>query len=37
MNVTIIGTGKMGRAISARLLDAGNNVTLVEHTPGKGK
>jgi len=37
MNVTIIGTGKMGRAIGARLLDGGYQVTLVGHTPGKAE
>ncbi len=37
MNVTIIGSGKMGRAIAYRLLPAGHHVTLVGHTPGKAE
>ncbi len=37
MNITIIGTGKMGRALSMRLLEGGHNVTLIEHTPGKAQ
>ena len=37
MNITIIGTGKMARAISTRLLQGSNNVSLIEHTPGKGE
>ena len=37
MNVTIIGTGKMARAISIRLLEGGNEVNLVGHTPGKAE
>jgi predicted dinucleotide-binding enzyme len=34
MDVTIIGTGKMGRAISTKLLEKGNSVNLVGHTNG---
>jgi predicted dinucleotide-binding enzyme len=37
MNVTIIGTGKMARAISTRLLEGGNEVNLIGHTPGKAE
>ncbi len=37
MNVTIIGTGRLGRGMAARLLDGGHNVTLVGHTPGKAE
>jgi 8-hydroxy-5-deazaflavin:NADPH oxidoreductase len=37
MKVTIIGTGKMARALSIRLLEGGNQVTLVGHTPGKAE
>ncbi len=37
MNVTIIGTGKMSRALALRLLAANHNVTLVGHTPGKAE
>jgi 8-hydroxy-5-deazaflavin:NADPH oxidoreductase len=35
MEIAIIGTGKMARAISRRLLDGGNLVTLVGRTQGK--
>ncbi len=37
MNVTIIGTGRMARGISTRLLEGGNKITLVGHTPGKAE
>ena len=37
MNVTIIGTGKMARALSTRFLEGGNHVTLVGHSPGKAE
>lgn len=37
MNVTIIGTGRMGRALSAKLLESGHTVSLIEHTPGKAE
>ncbi len=37
MNITIIGTGKMARGIATRLLEAGHQVTLVGHTPGKAE
>jgi 8-hydroxy-5-deazaflavin:NADPH oxidoreductase len=37
MNVTIIGTGNMGRAIATRLLKGGNRVTLIGHEPGKAE
>jgi 8-hydroxy-5-deazaflavin:NADPH oxidoreductase len=33
MNVSIIGTGKMGRAIAARMLAGGNNVTFFSRSP----
>lgn len=33
MNVTILGTGKMGRAIAARLVAGGNNVTFLSRNP----
>ena len=35
MNVTIIGTGKMGRAIASRMLAGGNNVTFMTRNPDK--
>lgn len=35
MNVTIIGTGNMARAIAKRMLAGGNNVTLLSRTPDK--
>ena len=35
MNVTILGSGNMARAIAARLLAGGNNVTLLSRTPDK--
>jgi len=31
MNITIIGSGNMGRGIGARLLNGGHNVTLIDH------
>ena len=31
MNVTIIGTGNMGRGIATRLLSGGHGVTLIDH------
>lgn len=37
MNITIIGTGKMSRALASRFMDSGHNVTLVGHTPGKAE
>ncbi len=37
MDIAIIGTGKMARAISTRLLMGGNHVSLVGHTPGKAE
>ncbi len=37
MNITIIGTGKMSRALAARFLGSGHNVTLVGHNPGKAE
>ena len=37
MNVTIIGTGNMARAIAARMLAGGNSVTLLSRTPDKTK
>lgn len=33
MNVTVIGTGNMGRGIAYRLVEGGNNVTLVSRDP----
>ena len=35
MNITIIGTGNMGRGIATRALAGGHSVTLLGHTPGK--
>lgn len=35
MNVTILGTGNMARAIAKRMLAGGNNVTLLSRTPDK--
>lgn len=35
MNVTILGTGNMGRAIATRMLAGGNNVTLFSRDPEK--
>ena len=35
MNITILGSGNMARAIAARLLAGGNNVTLLSRTPDK--
>jgi len=37
MNITIIGTGNMGRGIGTRALAGGNNVTLVGHRPGEAE
>lgn len=37
MNITIIGTGRLARGLASRLLDKGQNVTLVGHTPGKAE
>jgi 8-hydroxy-5-deazaflavin:NADPH oxidoreductase len=37
MDITIIGSGKMGRALSTRFLESGHSVTLVGHTPGKAE
>jgi predicted dinucleotide-binding enzyme len=37
MNITIIGTGKMARAIAARLLEQGHHITLVGHSAGKAE
>ena len=37
MDVTMIGTGKMARGISMRLLKGGHKVTLVGHTEGKAE
>ena len=33
MNITILGSGNMARAIAARLLAGGNSVTLLSRTP----
>ena len=35
MNITILGSGNMARAIAARLLAGGNSVTLLSRTPDK--
>ncbi len=35
MNVTIIGTGNMGRGIGTRLLSGGHNVTFMDREPEK--
>lgn len=35
MNITIIGTGNMGRGIASRALSGGHSVTLLGHEPGK--
>ncbi len=37
MNISIIGTGRMGRALSTRLLGAGFEISLVGHTPEKAE
>lgn len=37
MNVTIIGTGNMGRGIATRLLAGGHEVTLLDREAGKGE
>ncbi|NJD59929.1 MAG: NADP oxidoreductase [Anaerolineales bacterium] len=37
MDVTMIGTGKMARGISTRLLVGGHQITLVGHTAGKAE
>jgi predicted dinucleotide-binding enzyme len=34
-NITILGTGNMGRAIAIRMLAGGNTVTLLSRTPGE--
>ncbi len=35
MNVAVLGLGRMGQAIAARLLDAGHQVTVWNRTPGR--
>src|SRR3954470_19524693 len=35
MDVTIIGTGNMGRGIATRALAGGHTVTVLGHEPGK--
>ncbi len=37
MNVTIIGSGNMGRGIATRLVSGGHGVTLVDRKPEKAK
>ncbi len=37
MNITIIGSGNMGRGIGARLLAGGHNVTLIDHHLAKAE
>lgn len=37
MQVTIIGTGNMGRGIATRLLAGGHEVTLLDREPGKSE
>jgi len=37
MDITIIGTGNMGRAIATRALAGGNTVTVLGHEPGKAE
>ena len=37
MDVTIIGTGKMGRAVATRALAGGHDVTLIGSEPGKAE
>ncbi len=37
MNVTIIGSGNMGRGIGTRVLSGGHNVTFLDRQPEKGK
>jgi predicted dinucleotide-binding enzyme len=34
MDITIVGTGNIGRAIAARALAGGHEVALVGHEPG---
>jgi predicted dinucleotide-binding enzyme len=36
VDITIIGTGNMGRAIATRALAGGHTVTVLGHAPGKG-
>ncbi len=37
MNVTIIGSGKMGRGIGTRLVSGGHSVTLMDRDPQKAR
>ena len=37
MEVTIIGTGNMGRGIATRLLAGGHDITLLGHEDGEGE
>ena len=37
MQVTIIGTGNMGRGIGTRVLAGGHELTLLDREPGKGE
>ncbi len=37
MNVTIVGTGNMGRGIGTRLVNGGHSVTLMDRDPEKAK
>src|SRR3954449_12207197 len=37
MDITIIGTGNMGRGIATRALAGGHTVTLLGHEPGKAE
>ncbi len=37
MDITIIGSGNMGRGIATRLLSGGHNVTLMDRQPDKAK
>src|SRR4051812_40421151 len=37
MDITIIGTGNMGRGLATRALAGGHTVTLLGHEPGKAQ
>ena len=37
MKVTIIGAGKLGRGIGTRLVAGGNEVEIIDRTPGDAR